>query len=128
MHCRDPRGGLWSYSFLNSLSNALRASSAFRGAGGPALIAADGWGADAPFVPSRATVTRGVKSGHSLFLSFTAMRTGIGFMHWKRVEGSKCEHCLQQCKSALHFGHVPEKSVSGGRAVAQLKHRDAATC
>ena len=22
--------------------------------------------------------------------------TGIGFRHWKRVEGSNCEHCLQQ--------------------------------
>ena len=83
-------------SFLKSLSNALRASSAFFGAGGPGLTAIDGGGAEAPLVPSRATVTRGVKSEQSLFLSLTAMRTGIGFMHWKRVEGSKWEHCLQQ--------------------------------
>ena len=49
-----------------------------------------------PAVPSRATVTRGVNEMHSLALSFTGMRTGIGFRHWNRVEGSKCEHCLQQ--------------------------------
>jgi len=91
-------------------------------------MAGDGGGADAPLVPSRATVTRGVKSEHSLFLSLTAMRTGMGFMHWKRVEGSKCEHCLQQWRSALHLGQLPEKSVPGGKVVAQLKQRDAATC
>src|SRR5450759_402243 len=44
------------------------------------------------------------------------------------MEGSKCEHCLQQCSSALHFGQLPARSVSGGKVVAQLKHRDAATC
>src|SRR5438477_6672055 len=79
-------------------------------------------------VPSLATVTRGVNSVHSLALSFTAMRTGIGLRHWKRVEGSKWEHCLQQCSSALHFGQVPERSVPGGSVVAQLKQREAATC
>src|SRR5262245_29835208 len=66
MHYQDPRSGRLRYSFLNSLSNALRASSAFRGAGGPALTAGDGTAADDPFVPSRATVTLGVKSEHSL--------------------------------------------------------------
>src|SRR6185295_7081437 len=30
--------------------------------------------------------------------------------------------------SAPHFGQVPARSVSGGSVVAQLKHRDAATC
>src|SRR5665811_1245267 len=45
-----------------------------------------------------------------------------------RVEGSKCEHCLQQWSSALHFGQLPARSVSGGKVVAQLKHREAATC
>src|ERR1035437_5745024 len=44
------------------------------------------------------------------------------------MEGSKCEHCLQQWSSALHFGQLPARSVSGGRVVAQLKHREAATC
>jgi hypothetical protein len=78
-----------AYSFLKSLSNALRASSALRGAGGPA-----GEGevpCEVPFVetPSRATVTRGLKRVQSFDLSFTAMRTGIGLAHWKRVEGSK---------------------------------------
>jgi hypothetical protein len=32
-------------------------------------------------VPSRATVTRGVNEMQSLALSFTGMRTGIGFRH-----------------------------------------------
>ena len=67
-------------SFLKSLSKALRASSALRGAGGPAFSEAGG-GADWLVVPSRATVTRGVKSVHWLFLSFSGMRTGIGFRH-----------------------------------------------
>ena len=83
-------------SFLKSLSNALRASSALRGSGGPALSEGAGIGADWLVVPSRATVTRGVKSGHWLVLSFKGMRTGMGFRHWNRVDGSKCEHCLQQ--------------------------------
>ena len=40
-----------------------------------------GGGADGPAVPSRATVTRGVNEMQSLALSFTGMRTGIGFRH-----------------------------------------------
>jgi len=44
------------------------------------------------------------------------------------VDGSKCEHCLQQWRSTLHFGQVPVKSVPGGRVVEQLKQRAAATC
>jgi len=48
------------------------------------------------------------------------MRSGIGFRHWKRVEGSKNVHCLQQCSAELHFGHVPAKSVPAGNVVAQL--------
>ena len=24
-----------------------------------------------------------------------------------RVDGSKCAHCLQQCRAALHFGQLP---------------------
>ena len=71
-------------------------------------------------VPSRATVTRGVNKVHSLALSFDGIRTGIGFRHWNRVEGSKCEHCLQQWRAALHFGQVPVKSTPGGNVVAQL--------
>ena len=116
---------LGAYDFLKSLSKALRASSAFRGAGGPA-----GGGAGCPLLetPSRAMVTRGAKSGQSLALSFTAILAGIGLRHWKRVEGSKWVHCLQQCSSALHLGQVPAKSMPGGSVVAQLKHRAAATC
>jgi hypothetical protein len=48
-------------------------------------------------------------------------------MHWKRVEGSKWEHCLQQCSWAPHFGHAPVKSVPGGSVVEQLKQREAVT-
>jgi hypothetical protein len=32
-------------------------------------------------VPSRATVTRGMKSAQAFVLSFTAIRAGIGFRH-----------------------------------------------
>jgi len=79
--------------FLKSRSNALRASSAFRGAGGPLC---DEWlecegvefeldvgeGAGVLAVPSRATVTRGVNEVHSFALSFDGIRTGIGLRHW----------------------------------------------
>ena len=71
-------------------------------------------------VPSRATVTRGVKEMQSLLLSFEGIRTGMGLRHWNRVEGSKCEHCLQQWSATLHFGQVAVKSVPSGRAVEQL--------
>src|SRR5215471_13837293 len=37
-----------AYSFLKSLSKAFRASSALRGAGGPAFTAGEGGGAEAP--------------------------------------------------------------------------------
>ena len=57
-----------SYNFLKSLSKALRASSALRGAGGPPPLFRDG-GGGVLAVPSRATVTRGAKSVHSLALS-----------------------------------------------------------
>ncbi len=79
-------------------------------------------------MPSRAIVTRGVNRAQVFALSFNAIRAGIGFRHWNRVDGSKWEHCLQQCSSALHFGQTPLKSTSTGSAVAQLKHLAAATC
>lgn len=115
------------YDFLNNRSKASRASSGLRGAGWE--LAPVGARAELPLlVPSRATVTRGVNRPQSLALSLTAMRAGIGLRHWKRVDGSKCEHCLQQCSSALHLGQLELKSMSGGRAVEQLKQREAATC
>ena len=76
--------------------------------------------AEAAAVPSRATVTRGANSVHSLGLSFSAMRTGMGLLHWNRVEGSKCVHCLQTCSAAPHFGQAPLKSVPFGSVVEQL--------
>jgi hypothetical protein len=72
-----------SHSFLNSLSNALRASSGLRGAGGPATGPDEaGAAGERPLVvPSRATVTRGVNNGQSFRLSLIAIRTGIGLRH-----------------------------------------------
>jgi len=52
-----------------------------RDIGGPELGEAEGGGAEGPAVPSRATVTRGLKETQVLALSFTGMRTGIGFRH-----------------------------------------------
>ena len=100
--------------FLKRLSNAARASFGRRVSPG-AIVGDGGAGAE-----SRATVTRGLNNSHSFDWSFAAMRTGIGFRHWNRVDGSKCAHCLQQCSAALHFGHRPLKSVPVGSAVAQL--------
>ena len=61
--------------FLNSLSNALRAASDEPGA------STIGLGGGAAALPSRATVTRGENRVHSLALSFSGMRAGIGFKH-----------------------------------------------
>jgi hypothetical protein len=41
-------------------------------------------------------------------------------MHWNRVEGSKWEHCLQQCSGVPHLGQGPENMVPGGSVVEQL--------
>jgi hypothetical protein len=71
-------------------------------------------------VASRATVTRGENHSHSLAWSFEAILVGMGFRHWKRVEGSKCAHCLQQCSGTPHLGQLPLKSAPLGSAVAQL--------
>ena len=69
---------------------------------------------------SRATVTRARKNSHWLAASFTAMRSLIGLVHWKRVDGSNQLHCLQQCSAAWHLGQLPLNSMSAGSAVAQL--------
>jgi hypothetical protein len=61
-----------------------------------------------------------LKSSQVLAPSFGEMRTGTGFRHWKRVDGSKYAHCLQQWSAALHFGHCPAKSVPAGNVAEQL--------
>jgi len=71
-------------------------------------------------VVSRATVTRAENNSHGFAWSFDAIRTGIGFKHWNRVEGSKCAHCLQQWSGTPHLGQLALKSVPLGSAVAQL--------
>src|SRR5712692_8085911 len=76
---------------------------------------------------SRATVTRCLKSSHSLAWSFTAIRSGIGLWHGNRVAGSKCAHCLQQWRAAPHLGQLPFQSTSAGSAIEQLKQRAATT-
>jgi hypothetical protein len=60
---------------LNSASKALRASLGLRGA-----VPLVGGGAELGDA-SRATVTLGSNNVHSLALSFSGMRTGIGFKH-----------------------------------------------
>jgi hypothetical protein len=65
-------------------------------------------------------VIRGENSVHSFCLSFAAIRSGTGFVHWNRVDGSKWEHCLQQCSGAEHLGHGPLNCVPGGSVVEQL--------
>src|ERR1051326_31611 len=87
------RGGRGGYSFLNRRSKALRASSALRGAGGPACTG--GAAAERPLlVPSRATVTRGLNRLQVLALSLIAIRPGIGVRRWKRQDGSQPVHCF----------------------------------
>ena len=105
--------------FLNKLSKAARASAGVRGAlaAGPLLVV----------VASRATVTRDSNSSHSFCVSLGAMRIGTGFKHWNRVDGSKCAHCLQQCRAELHFGQAPRKSTPLGNVVEQFQQRAAVT-
>jgi hypothetical protein len=64
--------------FLNSRSNASRASLALRGGG--VLMFVTGRG-PCEKLASRATVTRGENNEHSLAWSFTAMRAGTGLLH-----------------------------------------------
>ena len=52
-----------------------------RGAGGPEWFDEGGGGDDIFDVPSRATVTRGLNRVQSFALSFTGMRTWMGFKH-----------------------------------------------
>lgn len=120
------RGAASKHYFLNKLSNAARASFALRGAGMMLPLATGDCAAGPAGAASRATVTRGENNSQVLAWSFTAIRVGIGFRHWKRVEESKFTHCLQQCRGAPHLGHLPVKSVSGESATEQLKHRAAA--
>ena len=110
--------------FLNKLSKAARASLALRGVG---VLSTTRFEDDGGAAASRATVTMGEKNSHVLAWSFTGMRTGIGLWHWKRVDESKCTHCLQQCKAAPHLGQFPRKSVSDASVTAQLKQREATT-
>jgi hypothetical protein len=69
-------------TFLARASRAARASLALRGsamlapAAGPIPAEDEGCAA-----PSRATVTRGLNSSHSLAWSFTTILTGTGFRH-----------------------------------------------
>jgi len=103
---------------LKRLSKIARASVALFGTGTFCVGIPDpfplGW------AESRATVTRGLNSSHSLPVSFGEIRTGTGFRHWKRVDGSKCAHCLQQCKATEHLGQLPFHTISDGSAVEQL--------
>jgi hypothetical protein len=105
---------------LKSRANASRASAALRGWGTLAPAIGGRFTCDPALLTSLATVTRAEKREHSFGWSLATMRTGTGLLHWKRVEDSKCAHCLQQCKAAAHLGHFPVKSVPGGRVVAQL--------
>ena len=75
--------------FLNNRSKASRASLALRGGGVLSPMAGLPFEPGCPLATSRATVTRGENRVHSFARSFSGIRMGTGFMHWKRVEGSK---------------------------------------
>src|SRR5205814_3564390 len=51
------------------------------------------------------------------------MRSGIGWVHSNCAPESKKRHCLQQCNSAWHLGHVPLGSKPGVRTAPQLEQR-----
>src|SRR5580693_3493591 len=51
------------------------------------------------------------KNGQSLSLSLGEILAGIDWVHSKRVDGSKCSHCLQAWRANPHFGHWPTGSV-----------------
>jgi hypothetical protein len=54
------------------------------------------FGGSGGLVDSRATVTRGLKSWHSFFLSLAAMRSAMGLVHWK--------HALETVYSVYYVG------------------------
>src|ERR1700704_4783508 len=98
----DNAAGDHSDGFLKSASNALRASLGLR-----TTLLELWWTGGGAGAASRATVTRGSNNWHWLVLSLIGIRSGIGFKTWKRVEGSKWPHCLQQWSAAPHLGHAP---------------------
>ncbi len=55
--------------------------------------------------------------------SLGEMRSWTGWVHSNCAPESKKRHCLQQCNSAWHFGHVPLGSNPGVRTAPQLEHR-----
>src|SRR5512142_1368876 len=94
--------------FLNKFSNAARASF------GRALA-----GVEVSF----SRVTRISNSSQSLRASFLAMRSFTGCMHSNRLPGSKSVHCLQECNSNPHFGHL---SALPSRTVQHCTHLETA--
>ena len=50
----------------------------------------------APRLPVRSKVFAGAKKVHSFFAFFETMRAGMGCVHSKRAEVSKCAHWLHE--------------------------------
>ena len=94
--------------FLKRFSNAVRAS-----AGRWLLLEV-----------SFSMLTRIEKKAHSLRLSLGETRSLIGWLHSKRLEGSKCSHCLQECNSNPHFAHWPTGSVNACSSVPHWAQRE----
>src|SRR5271170_4983785 len=64
------------------------------------------------------------KNEQSLRLSLGEIRAGIGWLHSKRLDGSKCSHCLQAWRSNPHFGHWPTGSVRFCRSAPHSAQRE----
>jgi len=93
--------------FLNSFANASRAS-----VGGPEEV-------------SRSTTIRAANSSHSLRACLFTIRAGIGLLHSRRAPGSKCVHCRQLWRSALHFGQELSNLMFAGAFAPHAVHFEA---
>src|SRR6266852_882872 len=52
------------------------------------------------------------------------MRSGMGWVHSKRLEVSKYVHCLQEWSSKPHLGHWPTGSLRDSKSVPHWEQRD----
>jgi len=98
----------WSY-FLKRFSKAVRASIGL---------------AEAGVEVSFSTRTRMEKNVHSLRSSLRGIRSGMGWVHSKRLEVSKYVHWRQEWSSKPHFGHFPTGSAIEVNKVPHCAQRE----
>ena len=72
---------------------------------------------------SRSIAFFGVRRGHWFRTLFLGIRSEMGCTHSNRALVSNQAHCLQVCKSALHFGHWLSSSISALMEAPHMEQR-----